>query len=143
MDTAPQEDRAVGIGIFVRSQGRSEQDALAWMRAEGIDAAVAAAAWSQSEDRYRRLLRRLARTDMMIGGSLFALGMVLGVVTWQRAWDLPGYVFAVFFAALGLYACRSVPARLQGRPGRADLEQRAWMLERYPNLPGGPSGRAV
>ena len=129
--------------MFVRFQGRSEHDALAWMRAEGIDEAVATAAWARSEDRYRRLLRRLARRDLRIGGISLVLGIGVGVVTWWRAWDLPGYMFALFFIALGLYLCQGVPARLRGRPGPADREQRAWMLKRYPNLPGGPNGRAV
>ena len=143
MDAPRQEDRAVGIGIFVRAQGRSEQDALAWMRAEGINDAVATVAWARSEDRYRRLLRRLARRDMLIGGSLVALGVLLGVVTWRRGWDLPGYASMLFLVAMGLYMCQSVPTRLRGRPGRADLELRDWMLRRYPSLPGGSTERAV
>src|SRR5690348_6581052 len=114
MDAPRQEDRAVGIGIFVRAQGRSEQDALAWMRAEGINDAVATVAWARSEDRYRRLLRRLARRDMLIGGSLVALGVLLGVVTWRRGWDLPGYASMLFLVAMGLYMCQSVPTRLRG-----------------------------
>ena len=133
----------MGIGIFVRIQGRSEQEALAWMHAEGIDELVATAAWAQSENRYRQLLRRFARRDLTIGGISLALGIALGVLSWLRTWEPWGYAFALFFIALGLYACQDVPARLRGRPGPADLEQRAWMLKRYPTLPGGPDGRAV
>jgi hypothetical protein len=143
MNPSPHEDRAIGIGLFVRAQGRSEQDALAWMRAEGISDAVAAKGWTSSDARYRGLLRRFARTDLWIGGSVLVLALVIGIATWRQAWGFLGYAAAAALGSLGAYACRDVAPRLRGRPGRKDLRMRAWMQQRYPDLPGDFGGSAV
>ena len=128
-------DRAVGIGLFVRAQGRSRDDAMAWMRAEGIDEGSATVAWDLSAQKYRALLRRFARRDLTIAACIVALAVVTGATSYLRAWGATGYVIGIALLGLAGYVARYVPTRLQGRPSRPDLEMQRWMRDRHPDLP--------
>ena len=128
-------DRAVGIGLFVRAQGRSRDDAIAWMRAEGIDEGSAAAAWERSAQNYQTLLRRFARRDLTFAACVVGLAVVTAATSFLRAWGASGYVIAIGLLSLAGYLARYVPTRLQGQPSRPDLEMQRWMRDRYPDLP--------
>jgi len=128
-------DRAVGIGLFVRAQGRSRDDAMAWMRAEGIDEGSATAAWDLSAQKYRTLLRRFARRDLTLAACIAGVAVVIAATSYSRAWGAIGYVIAIALFGLASYLARHVPIRLQGQPSRSDLEMQRWMRDRYPDLP--------
>jgi len=128
-------DRAVGIGLFVRAQGRSRDDAMAWMRAEGIDEGSATVAWDLSAQKYRALLRRFARRDLTLAACIAGLAVVVAATSYLRAWGAMGYVIAIALFGLASYLARHVPIRLQGQPSRSDLEMQRWMRDRYPDLP--------
>ena len=128
-------DRAVGIGLFVRAQGRSRDDAIAWMRAEGIDEGSATAAWERSAQNYQTLLRRFARRDLIFAACIVGLAVVSGATSYLRGWGAIGYVIAIALLGLAGYLARYVPTRLQGQPSRPDLEMQRWMRDRYPDLP--------
>ena len=128
-------DRAVGIGLFVRAQGRSRDDAMAWMRAEGIDEGSATAAWERSAQNYRSLLHRFARRDLILAACIVGLAVVTAATSYLRTWGASGYVIAIALFGLAGYSARYVPTRLQGQPSRPDLEMQRWMRDRYPDLP--------
>ena len=132
---AERDDRAVGIGLFVRAQGRSRDDAMAWMRAEGIDEGSATAAWDLSAQKYRTLLRRFARRDLTLAACIAGLAVVIAATSYLRAWGAMGYVIAIALFGLASYLARHIPIRLQGQPSRSDLEMQRWMRDRYPDLP--------
>ncbi len=128
-------DRAVGIGLFVRAQGRARDDAIAWMRAEGIDEGSAATAWELSAQNYRSLLRRFGRRDLAIAGGLVVVAVVTAALSYVGAWGAVGYGIAIALVVLAGYMARYVPNRLRGQPSRPDVEMQRWMRGRYPDLP--------
>ncbi len=128
-------DRAVGIGLFVRAQGRTRDDAIAWMRAEGIGETAATAAWDQSAERYRALFRRFARRDLSIAASIAGLALLVAAIGYVGSWGATGYVIALPLLGFAAYVARYVPIRLRGQLSPPDQEMHRWMRDRYPDLP--------
>ena|SRR5438093_8021771 len=136
MRTEPERvDRAVGIGLFVRAQGRTRDDAIAWMRAEGIDEASAAGAWERSAQNYHALFRRFARRDLTIAACIVGVAVLTAATTYLRSWGATGYVITIALLSFAGYVARYIPTRMRGQASRPDLEIQRWMRDRYPNLP--------
>src|SRR6266487_4541933 len=118
------------------TQWLDRDQAIAWMRAEGIDERSAAAAWERSADNYQALLRRLARRDLTVAACILGLSVVVAASSYLRGWGVNGYLIALAVLILSAYVARNVPTRLRGRPSAPDLEMQRWMRGRYPHLPG-------
>ena len=129
------EDRATGIGLFVRAQGRAREQAITWMRAEGFDDASAAVAWDRSAERYRALLRRFARRDVTIAACVLGSAALVTAASYLLHLGVTGYMISLALLILSGYVARNVSARRRGEPSGPDLDFQRWMRDRYPHLP--------